>query len=440
MFPTSDFNWEEKSVSQKRNKSCCHTWSTSSFSFVYYEGTYTGFHGGLEHLNIETRLIDESEMGKCDTLIINLFQRNRKRDKKCICFNFSFFATLCVCEMVLKRETRTQGMRGSQCCLALLVLAGQTVAFAPGVSFDLRRRDYFRFAGSLNSRSGEARLQEPSRAANLALQGKPRSVRLPVFEDYAVSCASACGSVSTTPLPLGGILHKLMKVAILVATVFMTAPFQAQARDGPRLMAGKADAEEMTFSSKRSETSHPRKVVYLVAAGVTDVKVLACLMSLYSSLLWLLFIFCRPTRSAFSPSLSPSLPFFPFSPNLSPHAYALRGAATSRTDEVPNLPGLPEGLLLRLRCYSISSVLILLRLSSNWQLGPSSRQLKKIGKTGSLLLASRRAPHVYYCYVCPHTTIYFSVWICVRIRTHINLLFFSPPDSQAGDRYMLRSP
>ncbi len=30
--------------------------------------TYTGFHGGLEHLNIETRLIDErfaSLMGEC---------------------------------------------------------------------------------------------------------------------------------------------------------------------------------------------------------------------------------------------------------------------------------------------------------------------------------------------------------------------------------------
>ena len=209
--------------------------------------------------------------------------------------------------MVLKRVTRTQGMRGAQCCLALLVLAGQTVAFAPGVSFDLRRRDNFCFAGSLTSRSKEARLQEPILAANLALQGKPRSVRLPVRADYAVSCAS--GSVSTTPL--GGILHKLIKVAILVATVFMTAPFQAQARDGPRLMAGKADAEEKTFSSKRSETSHPRRVVYLVATGtqVTDVKVLACLMSLYSSLLWLLFISCRPTCSAFSPSLSPSLPF-----------------------------------------------------------------------------------------------------------------------------------
>ena len=200
-------------------------------------------------------------------------------------------------------------MRGSQCCLALLVLAGQTVAFAPGASFDLRRRDSFRFAGSLNSRLEEARLQEPSRAANLALQGKPRSVRLPVRADYAVSCAAAPGSVSTTPL--GGILHKLVKVAILVATVFMTAPFHAQARDGPRLMEGKADTEGTTFSSKRSETSHPRRVVYLVATGtqVTDVKVLACLMSVYSSLLWLLFISCRPTRSAFSPSLSPSLPF-----------------------------------------------------------------------------------------------------------------------------------
>jgi hypothetical protein len=232
--------------------------------------------------------------------------------------------------MVLKRVQRSQGMRGSQCCLALLVLAGQTVAFAPGVSFDLRRRDSFRFAGSLNSRSEEARLQEPSRAANLALQGKPRSVRLPVRTDHAVSCAAAPGSVSTTPL--GGILHKLVKVAILVATVFMTAPFHVQARDGPRLMAGKADTEGTTFSSKRSETSHPRRVVYLVATGtqVTDVKVLACLMSLSSSLLWLLFISCRPTRSAFSPSLSPSLPFFPFSPNLSPHAHALRGA-TSRS-------------------------------------------------------------------------------------------------------------